>query len=244
MLKDLNNTLSECQQKIKSDEESTNFINQIKESDTDKTIENYEIELNKLKNNLNESEIKYSKLTYDNNVLLNKIENLNKEKEIEIKVTQSLYQKQIDNYNKTISELNEKLLQTIKENNNNKNVGHSINKNIEKDKKIKYFVKQVNRKELLFIPKMIIIFFKSLYIFLREKPSVIISTGVLASIPMIFIGHLFKKKVIYIESFAKIISPTMTGKFVYKRNLANQFYVQWESMKEFYPNAIYKGGIY
>ena len=113
-----------------------------------------------------------------------------------------------------------------------------------KDNKINYYVKQVNRKEIMFIPKMIMILFKSLYILLKEKPDVIISTGVLACIPMLFLGHLFKKKVIYIESFAKINSPTMTGKLVYKRNWANQFYVQWESMLEFYPKAIYKGGIY
>lgn len=113
-----------------------------------------------------------------------------------------------------------------------------------KDNKINYYVSQVNRKEILFIPKIIGIFFKSLFIYLKEKPDVVISTGALASIPMLFIGHLFKKKVIYIESFAKINSPTMTGKLVYKRKWANQFYIQWESMKEFYPNAIYKGGIY
>jgi UDP-N-acetylglucosamine:LPS N-acetylglucosamine transferase len=113
-----------------------------------------------------------------------------------------------------------------------------------KDKKIKYFVKQVNRKEILFIPKMILIFFKSLYILIKERPNVIISTGVLSAIPMLFLGHLFRKKVIYIESFAKISSPTMTGKLVYKKKWANQFYVQWEPMLEFYPNAIYLGGIY
>ncbi len=112
------------------------------------------------------------------------------------------------------------------------------------DKKINYYVTQVNRKEILFIFKMILIFFKSLFIYLKERPDVIISTGVLASIPMIFIGHLFKKKIIYIESFAKINSPTMTGNLVYKRKWADQFYVQWESMLEFYPDAIYKGGIY
>lgn len=112
------------------------------------------------------------------------------------------------------------------------------------DKKIDYFVSQVNRKEILFIPKMIGILFKSLYIFIKEKPDVIISTGVLSAIPMLFIGHFFKKKVIYIESFAKISSPTMTGKLIYKKHIADQFYVQWESMLEFYPNAIYKGGIY
>lgn len=112
------------------------------------------------------------------------------------------------------------------------------------DKKVNYFVMQVNRKEPLFIFKMIGILFKSLYIFLKEKPDVVISTGVLASIPMLFIGHIFKKKVIYIESFAKINSPTMTGNLIYKRKIADQFYVQWESMLEFYPDAICKGGIY
>ena len=112
------------------------------------------------------------------------------------------------------------------------------------DKKIKYFVNQVNRKEQLFFVKMISIFFKSLYIFLKEKPDVVISTGVLSAIPMMFIAHFFKKKVIYIESFAKINSPTMTGRLIYKKHIADQFYVQWESMLEFYPNAIYKGGIY
>jgi len=112
------------------------------------------------------------------------------------------------------------------------------------DKKIDYYVSQVNRKELLFIFKMLGIMFKSLYIYIKEKPDVIISTGVLAAIPMMFIGHMFGKKVIYIESFAKINSPTMTGNLIYKKKIANQFYVQWESMKEFYPNAIYKGGIY
>lgn len=112
------------------------------------------------------------------------------------------------------------------------------------DKNINYFVMQVNRKEKMFILKMIGILFKSLCIFIKEKPDVIISTGVLASIPMMFIGHLFKKKVIYIESFAKINSPTMTGNLIYKHHIADQFYVQWESMLKFYPNAIYKGGIY
>ena len=113
-----------------------------------------------------------------------------------------------------------------------------------KDKKINHFVMQVNRKEPLFVIKMGLIALKSIYIFIKERPDVIISTGVLAAIPMIFIGNIFKKKVIYIESFAKINSPTMTGKLVYKKKLADQFYVQWETMLEFYPNAIYKGGIY
>ena len=50
------------------------------------------------------------------------------------------------------------------------------------------------------------------------------------------------RKVIYIESFAKINSPTITGRIIYK--FADDFYVQWEEMKKFYPKAHYDGEIY
>lgn len=113
-----------------------------------------------------------------------------------------------------------------------------------KDNKINHYLFQVNRKEPLFILKMIANLIKSLYIYILEKPDVIISTGVLATIPMLFIGHVFHKKVIYIESFAKINSPTQTGKLIYNKKIADRFYVQWPEMLKIYPNAIYKGGIY
>ncbi|MDE5619782.1 MAG: polysaccharide biosynthesis protein [Ruminococcus sp.] len=105
-----------------------------------------------------------------------------------------------------------------------------------------YYVNQVNRKELTFIFLMIINTLKSLKIFFKEKPDVVICTGVLAMIPMCLIAKIFRKKIIYIESFAKIKSPTATGKLLYK--FADKFYVQWESMLEFYPKAKYIGGIY
>lgn len=105
-----------------------------------------------------------------------------------------------------------------------------------------YKVNQVNRKQILFPINMIINAIKSFVIFMKEKPDLVITTGVLAMIPMCLIAKIFGKKLIYIESFAKISSPTLTGKFLYK--YADQFYVQWEKMLEIYPNAIYKGGIY
>ena len=105
-----------------------------------------------------------------------------------------------------------------------------------------YQVNQVNRKEILFIFKMMLIAIKSFIIYIKERPNVIITTGVLATIPMSMIVKIFGGKLIYIESFAKINSPTLTGKLLYK--YADRFYVQWESMLEFYPKAIYKGGIY
>lgn len=110
-----------------------------------------------------------------------------------------------------------------------------------KGKKI-YYLHQVNRKQFLFLLKMIINFFVSFYIFTKERPDVIITTGVLAMIPICLLAKLFKKKLIYIESFAKVNSPTETGKLMYK--FADQFYVQWPQMKEIFPNAIYLGALY
>lgn len=112
----------------------------------------------------------------------------------------------------------------------------------ETDSEKAYYLKQVNRKEIFFPLQMIINTVISLHIYFKEKPDVIICTGVLAMIPMCLLMKLFKKKLIYIESFAKVKSPTKTGKLLYK--YADQFYVQWESMKQFYPNSIYLGGIY
>lgn len=105
-----------------------------------------------------------------------------------------------------------------------------------------FYLNQVNRKEFLFPLYMFINCVKSLWIFLREKPDVIICTGVLAMIPMCLLVKLSGRKLVYIESFAKITSVTKTGKLLYR--FADQFYIQWESMKKFYPGAIYLGGIY
>ena len=104
------------------------------------------------------------------------------------------------------------------------------------------YLAQVNRKELTFIFKFFMNAIKTVFILLKEQPDVVISTGALMTIPVCLIAKLFGKKVVFIESFAKIKSPTLTGKLMYR--FADQFYVQWEEMKKVYPNAIYKGGIY
>lgn len=103
-------------------------------------------------------------------------------------------------------------------------------------------VPQVNRREKTFIFKFLLLSIQTLFIFLKEKPDVVISTGALATVPMCTIAKIFRKKVIFIESFSKISSPTVTGKLMYK--IADQFIVQWEDMIKHYPKAIYGGGIY
>ena len=114
--------------------------------------------------------------------------------------------------------------------------------NAKVNQKKTYYLSQVNRKEISFIPRMIFNTVKSLLIFILERPDIVICTGVLATIPICLISKLMGKKLIYIESFAKITSATETGKLMYK--FADQFYVQWKSMLNIYPKAIYLGGIY
>ncbi len=110
-----------------------------------------------------------------------------------------------------------------------------------KNKKI-YYLRQVNRKEWTAPFKLVGNAFKSLFIFIKERPDVVITTGVLAMIPICLIAKVFRRKLIFIESFAKTTTPTKTGKLMYK--FADQFYVQWPQMKKWYPKAIYRGGIY
>lgn len=105
-----------------------------------------------------------------------------------------------------------------------------------------YYVDQINRHEKLFLFKFIKLFIKSFKIYLKEKPDVIISLGALSTFPICIVGKIFGKKVIFIESFAKVTSPTLTGKLVYK--FADLFVVQWEDLKKIYPKSTYGGGIY
>lgn len=105
-----------------------------------------------------------------------------------------------------------------------------------------YYIKQINRREKLWLINLLVNTVVSTYLLIKINPKVIISTGALASIPMLCIGKILGKEIIFIESFAKVTTGTLTGRLVYK--FADLFIVQWESMLEVYPNAKLGGGIY
>ena len=104
------------------------------------------------------------------------------------------------------------------------------------------FLRQVNRHEASFIPRMIANTFSALSYWRQERPDVVVCTGVLATIPFCLIAHAHGAKLVYIESFAKTDSPTLTGKLLSR--YADRFYVQWESMLSVYPDARFVGGVY
>lgn len=103
-------------------------------------------------------------------------------------------------------------------------------------------VLQVNREDWDCWLRLIANAFISLDIYLKKKPDIVICTGALAMIPMCLLVKFFGGRLIFIESFAKVTAPTKTGRFLYK--YADKFFVQWETMKTFYPDAEYLGGIY
>lgn len=105
-----------------------------------------------------------------------------------------------------------------------------------------YFVPQINRKELLFLPKFIRLFFQANKLLKKEKPDLIITTGALISVPFCILEKKKKGKVVYIESFARVHEPSLTGKILHR--YADVFIVQWEDMLNYYPDAILGGGIF
>lgn len=84
---------------------------------------------------------------------------------------------------------------------------------------------------------------KILFIFLKERPRVLFSTGAEIAIPSFYIGKfIFQTKLIYLESGAQVFSPSLTGKWVYP--IADLFLVQWEPLLKHYGSkAKYVGGL-
>ena len=94
-------------------------------------------------------------------------------------------------------------------------------------------------KYIFVVPLNII---KSFKIFMKFRPDVVVTTGAHTAVAMCYIAKLFKKKIIYIESFANIETKTLTGRLIYP--IADKFIVQWRSMLKLYPKAIYGGWIF
>ena len=70
----------------------------------------------------------------------------------------------------------------------------------------------------------------------------VITTGALIAYPFCIIEKAMHGKVVYIESFARVTEPSLSGKLLHKH--ADLFIVQWEDMLEYFPDAVLGGGIF
>ena len=95
---------------------------------------------------------------------------------------------------------------------------------------------------ITYIFKYLYLIIKTLFLYIKIKPKVIVTTGTHTAGPMCYLGKLFGSKIIYIETYANINRKTATGKLIYP--IADLFIVQWEEMLSIYPKAIYGGQIF
>lgn len=117
------------------------------------------------------------------------------------------------------------------------------NKSTIEFKEKKYLVRDFYRKNRVqFVFRFAYTAIQQLIVFLKERPDVVITTGAGVVIPTCLYAHFFGKKVIYIESFARMKSLNKTAQLLSK--YSDMFIVQWEELLKIVPNAIYGGWIY
>jgi len=119
--KNLNYKIIELNQKLNSFNDLSELNEKINSlNENNKSIENlYKLELNKLQNLLNESEISNTKILFENKFLKNKLDSLNEENDNEISIINNLHQKEVSNYLKSINSLTSQLNDYIQINQNN-----------------------------------------------------------------------------------------------------------------------------
>ena len=105
-----------------------------------------------------------------------------------------------------------------------------------------HYLLQQERRTAGFVLKFAANILLSFFYLLMERPDTILTTGAGASYPTCRLGKWLGKRIVYVESFAKLDGSSVTGRMVYP--FADCFLVQWEEMKKVYPKALYHGTVY
>ena len=108
--------------------------------------------------------------------------------------------------------------------------------------KADYFVTQTGFGDPGWIRDSVKLFREVWEIWKKEKPDVVISTGTYIALPFMVMCKLYGKKLIYIETFARVTDTTKAGRVMYK--FADLFIYQWPELKKYYPSGVYGGSIY
>lgn len=87
--------------------------------------------------------------------------------------------------------------------------------------------------------KYLLNIWQSFWLVLRHRPELVISTGAGMVVPTCVISKLLGAKLVFIETAARVTTPSRTGKFLYY--IADEFYVQWRPLLKVYPKARYGG---
>lgn len=74
------------------------------------------------------------------------------------------------------------------------------------------------------------------------RPRAVVTTGAGVAVPFAWIARLHRIPVIYIESFTRIESPSLSCRLV--RPVASRIYVQWPELLDEVPEALYVGSLF
>jgi UDP-N-acetylglucosamine transferase subunit ALG13 len=72
--------------------------------------------------------------------------------------------------------------------------------------------------------------FFALYVILRERPSVVFSTGGPIVLPFALLCKLLPIKFVFLDTLSRVVELSNTGKVVKKYNLYDEFYCQWQEI--------------
>ncbi len=116
----------------------------------------------------------------------------------------------------------------------------TINK-LKKEGKIFYISRsrEYNQNLILSIPSQIKSLIEALKIIIKSESKAVISFGASFSFYLCLFGKLTKKKVIFIESWSRTNTKSLSGKLNYP--ISDLFFVQWKKQKTNYPKSIYAG---
>ncbi|OLQ76114.1 hypothetical protein BIT28_19055 [Photobacterium proteolyticum] len=78
-------------------------------------------------------------------------------------------------------------------------------------------------------------FVQSLYFFIKTRPQIVISSGAGLCIFYCLICKVFKRKLLFLETGARISTPSKTGMLLYK--YADLFIIQSKCLLKYYPKA-------
>ncbi|MFH0955490.1 MAG: PssD/Cps14F family polysaccharide biosynthesis glycosyltransferase [Candidatus Micrarchaeota archaeon] len=75
-----------------------------------------------------------------------------------------------------------------------------------------------------------------------QNPDLILSTGADAAVPLLVLGKLLGKKVVFVESFCRTKQPSVSGRIAYR--FSDLFIYQWEELGRFFPKGKLGGSIF
>lgn len=97
-----------------------------------------------------------------------------------------------------------------------------------------YYIRHSERDLLFFVN-----LWETWRILRKERPQLILSTGAGPIIPFSLVGKLLGIPTLFIETFTRVMKPSLTGKIMYY--LADRFFYQWRPLAQFFPKGTYGG---